>query len=665
MTSSQRFQKLMEPGYIGKIRTKNRILRMGATPGFYTYQDGYVQQQVIEYYEALARGGVGLITVGGTPRGLTTTKGYRVDDDKYIPGLSRITKAIRKHDCYAFLQLFHIGPNQPVDAGVATVAASSLKPNELPLPNLTIPRELSITEIKELVQIFGEDAARAKKAGFQGIEVNAGCNHLLNSFLSRAWNKRQDEYGIGSLENRARIMVEIIQGIKRRNGDDFPVTALINGAEPGLEKGITSEESQEFARILQAAGADAIHVRVEFYSKPKDPSLRSNTHFPDIALYPETPYPAENIDTSRHGAGAWVPLAAAIKKVVSIPVIAVGRLDPELAEKLLRRGMADYVNFNRRLMADPELPNKIAEGRLEDIAPCTACMTCWDTMKLVQPPRCQVNTALGKEKEYEIKPAVKKKRVVVIGGGPAGMEAARVTALESHQVILFEKKNSLGGAVNMAAVVNRTQREDLLALVNYLKTQIKKAGVDIRVGIEVSKEVIQELKPDVIIVAGGGKHALPDIPGISNKKMTTKYVPKGDNIVIIGGNIQGCQTAEFLTKRGRKVTIVESGPIIGKGLGEFFLRTQLLDWLNKKDVPMMTNVKYEQITDEGLSIITKEGKKQTLKADTVLITLLQPNLDLFYSLQDVAAEVYAIGDCKEPRLIVDAIADGASIARAI
>ena len=303
MTGSKRFQKLMEPGYIGKMRTRNRIVKMGAQPGFFPYQDGHMQQEVIDYCEALARGGAGLITVGGTPIGAPLGKGYRIDDDKYVPGMSRLTEAIRKHDCPAFLQMFHIGPMLPANVGIPTVAASSLSVSEMPVQSLTAPREVSIPEIEEIVQIFGGDAERAKRAGFQGIEMNAGCNHFLNSFLSRAWNKRQDEYGIGSLENRARILVEIIQEIKQRNGEDFPIVALINGAEPGLKNGITSEESQGFARILQAAGADAIHVRVEFYTKPKDPGKRASTHFPDIALYPEIPYLAENIDTTRHGAG--------------------------------------------------------------------------------------------------------------------------------------------------------------------------------------------------------------------------------------------------------------------------------------------------------------------------------------------------------------------------
>lgn len=695
MASSAKFRKLMEPGYIGSVPTRNRLLKTGSSPGFFPWEGGNIQQKAIDYYEALAKGGAGLVTVGAAPLGVPPGIGYMMDDDKYLPGMARLAESIRKHDCPAFLQTFHLGPMLPpflLASGQRSLAASSLSKSELPLPGLAVPKELSISEIEEIVQGFGDQVERAKKAGFQGIELNAGCNHLLNSFLSRAWNKRQDAYGIGSLESRAKIVVDIIKEIKRRNGKDFAIIALINGAEPGLEKGITSEESQGIAKILQAAGADAIHVRVEFYSKPKDPSLRDSTQFPDIALYPETPFPVGDIiDTSRHGVGSWVPPAIAVNKVVSIPVIAVGRLDPELGEKLLRRGKVDFISFNRRLMADHELPNKLAEGRLEDILPCTGCLTCFDNNEHGRPPLCQVNAAIGKEKEYEIKPAKKKKRVMVVGGGPAGMETARVAALREHEVILYEKEHKLGGSMPLAALVKGFEREDILSLIRYFKTQITKLGVDIRLGKEVNRSVIEEVKPDVLIIATGGTHNIPEIPGINRRNVVTSralhrklksylrffgprvlrwltkfWMPLGKRVVIMGGNIQGCQTAEFLVKRGRKVTIVDTAKEIGDGLLETFVKPHLLIWLDGKGVTMMPGVKYEEITDKGLTITTKGGKKQTIEADTIVTAMpLLPNTELLKSLDGIVPEVYAIGDCREPHLIVDAIAEGSRIARAI
>jgi 2,4-dienoyl-CoA reductase (NADPH2) len=688
------FERLMEPGYIGSVRTKNRILKTGSTLGFYPWEDGHIQQKVIDSYEALAKGGAGLVTVGAAPLGVPPGRGYLMNDDKYLPSMTRLAEAIRKYDCPAFAQMFHLGPMLLpflVPSGVRAVAASSLGKEELPLPHLAVPQELSISEIEEIVQQFGDQAERIKRAGFQGIELNAGCNHLLNSFLSRAWNKRQDAYGVGSLESRAKIIVDIIKEVKRLNGKDFAIIALINGAEPGLEKGITPEECQGIAEILQAAGADAIHVRAEFYSKPKDPSRRDSTQLPDIAFYPETPFPLGGVvDDSRRGAGGWVPLAAAVKKAVSIPVIAIGRLDVELGEDILRDGKADFISFNRCLMADPGLPNKLVEGRLEDIRPCTGCTTCFDNNEQGNPPLCQVNAALGKEKEYEIKPAEKKKRVMVVGSGPAGMEAARVAALRGHEVTVYEKEHRLGGSLPLAATVKGFDREDILGLVRYLEAQMTKLGVDIRLGKEVSKPVIEGIKPDVLIIAAGGIHDVPDLPGINGRNVVTSrdlhnklkrymrflgprvlrwltkfWMPLGKRVVIMGGGIHGCQTAEFLVQRGRKVTIVDTAEEIGEGLLETYIKPHLLDWLDGKGVAMLPSVKYEEITDRGLIITTKEGKKQTVEADTIVMALpLLPNTKLLKELDGIAPEVYAIGDCKDPRLIVDAIADGSRIARA-
>jgi 2,4-dienoyl-CoA reductase (NADPH2) len=302
-----------------------------------------------------------------------------------------------------------------------------------------------------------------------------------------------------------------------------------------------------------------------------------------------------------------------------------------------------------------------------------------------------VNAALGKEKEYEIKLAEKKKRVMVVGGGPAGMETALIAALRGHQVILYEKEPWLGGSMPLAALVKGFDREDVLGLVDYYKTQLAKLGVDTRLGKEVSRSVVEKAKPDVLIIAAGGIHDVPDLPGIDMphvvtsralhhqlkgymrfipprllRPLTKVWMPIGKRVVIMGGDIQGCQTAEFLVRRGRKVTIVDTVEEIGEGLLEVYVKPHLLDWLDQKGVTMLPGVTYEAITDHGLTITTKEGVKQALEADTIVTALpLLPNSELYKSLEGSAPEVHAIGDCREPHLIVNAIADGSRLARAL
>jgi len=408
-------------------------------------------------------------------------------------------------------------------------------------------------------------------------------------------------------------------------------------------------------------------------------------------FYPEPPAQLPDyIDGSRYGKGAAAPIAGAIKRAISIPVITVGRFDPELGEQTLRDGKADFISMNRRLMADPQLPNKVAEGRTEDVAPCTACLTCFEMNLQGIPISCRINAALSKEREYEIKPASKKKRVVVVGGGPAGMETARVAALRGHEVILYEKETKLGGSLPLAAMVKGQEREELMGIVEYLQTQLTKLSVKTVLGQQATREHIRSLKPDVLVIAAGGLHNIPDIPGIKWKnvmtseqlhqrlkkylkffgpdmlsKLTTLYLPVGKRVVVMGGGIHGCQTAEFLVKRGREVTIVDSSENIGEGLVTYLLKPLLLDWLKSNGVAMITGVKYKEITDQGLVIAVKK-KQQIIEADTIVTALpLKPNTELLKGLKDGVPEVYAIGDSREPNLIIDAIADGSRIGHAI
>jgi len=693
--ANNQFMKLLDPGYIGKVRTKSRMIKTGTHFGFTGDNSGNMTDSSIAIYERLAKGGIGLVThssawidlpLGAVPGELG---GFRLTEDKYIPSYQKFTDAIHKHDCPAFIQMWHAGPfHRGALTGLQPVSSSALTREELPKREYTPPRALTVPEIHQIIEKFANGALRARKAGFDGVELNAATTHLLNSFLSRAWNKREDEYGIGSIENRARIVVETIKAIKEMAGKDFAVTLAMCGAEYGLVKGTTPAEGREFAKLFEAAGADALHVRSEYYKRPDRHGNRESVHFPDLVFYPEIdvePVP-EGIDGSRHGIGGWVPLAAGIKKLVSIPVITIGRLDAFIAEDILERGDADFVSLNRRLIADPDYPNKIAAGEIDDIRPCTACFHCFSTVELGNDVICRINAAMGREKEYEIKPAEKIKMVMVIGAGPAGMEAARVAALKGHKVSIYEKQGWVGGSIPVAAVVKGFDREDLPLIYNWYKGQLKKLGVEINLGTTVNLAMVEQVKPDVIIVAVGGIHDIPDIPGINKRNVVTSetlhhrlkfalkfagprmlrwltdfYMPVGKRVIIMGGRLHGCQTAEFLTRRGKKVTIVETGTedMIGKGLVEMVIKPSLLRWLDEKGVKIMSGVKYEEVTGKGLVITDRDGQRQLLEADTILTALpLRPDTDFLKSLDGSSPEIYAIGDCRDPNLIIDAVADG-------
>jgi 2,4-dienoyl-CoA reductase (NADPH2) len=690
MTNKENFKKLLEPGRIGKLQIKNRIIKVcgGAED---------IAEENLAFHEALARGGSGLIIYGDVapevPLGITAPSTKRhMENDSYIPVFSKIADVIHKNGGIVFMQIFHAGPQAWLKPGLQTVSSSVLTENEVKeLSAFIVPKQLTVPEIHDLVDKFASLAERAKKAGFDGVEVNGARMHLINSFLSRAWNRRQDEYGCANLENRARFMVEIIREIKRRLGKDFPISTLINGIELGISNGITVEEAQGFSRILQNAGSDAMHIRAFGYHG-----------FGSVDQCEKSYYSAETscklpkeLDWSHKGEGALVPLSAAVKKIVSIPVIAVSRIDPVMGENILKEGKADFIAMCRRLMADPEIPNKLGSGKTQDIAPCTACDDCSKQLMMGTPIRCRVNGALGGSQEYIIRPAEKRKKVVVAGGGPAGMEAARVAAIRGHEVILYEKETKLGGLIPWVAVIKGNDTDtDANILVKYLKAQITKLGVKIRLGKEFTPVLTGRIKPDAVILATGGITVIPEIPGINGSNVlgmdelhsrlkdyegvegATHKISNstlgsflGHKIVIIGGSTESFTLAGFLIEHGRDVTIVDTGRILNmdRAIPEEFL-FMLMGYRAAKKPAIMKEVKYEEITSEGLTITTKDGKRQTVKADTIIHALTpKPNSELLKAFEGKAPEVY-LADGSDGRgldSIMDAIGNGYRVAKTI
>jgi NADPH-dependent 2,4-dienoyl-CoA reductase/sulfur reductase-like enzyme len=442
------------------------------------------------------------------------------------------------------------------------------------------------------------------------------------------------------MANRARFLLGVIEAVRGAVGADYPVWCRVTAKEYGIEDGTTLEEALETAKLAQAAGIDAIHVSA---SGPAAPNILTSPAFVP---------------------GVIAHLAEGIKKVVSVPVMAVGKITPEFGERLIKEGKVDLIAMGRQLLADPELPNKVASGKQDEINPCTDCFNCRSDLLTpgVLGIRCQVNPAAGREAEFEIAKAAKARKVLVIGGGPAGMTAARVAALRGHKVTLWEKTSRLGGQLIQAVVPPHKGRIGLLN--EFLQNQLKKQGVKVQTGKAATAAEVEKFKPDVVVVGTGVKPVIPEIPGLNKARFAHVVdvlegrVEVGEKVIIIGGEIVGCETAEFLVDRGKKVTVTRRGADMATGMG-VSLRAFLLSRLREKGVTLLPGVKYEEITADGLVITTKTGEKMTIPADTfVLAAGSVPDLALYEEIRSKVAEVHLVGDCVEPRSIRDAITDG-------
>lgn len=640
-----KFENLFKPLRIGKVEIRNRIA-MPPMVVAYAGPNGEVTDQLISYYEARAKGGVGLVIVEAAyvnPQGKVVLGELGIYDDQLIPGLSRLADAIKRHGATAAIQLIHGG----IQAKVPEPVGPSAIGRKIVPPTKT-PRELTTEEVEQLVEDFANAALRAKKAGFDMVEVHGTHGYLVCQFLSPLTNKRTDKYGA----DRVLFAEEIVKRIKEKCGEDFPVIFRLCANE-FLEGGITIEYAKEIAKRLEEAGVDAFDI------------TGGNYDTMDLLLMP----------MYHEKEGFFFELAAEIKKVVNVPVISGGLIvNPEVAEKAIKDGIVDMVFLGRQLIADPEWPRKVREGRVEDIRPCLACNEgCISRVFDGKATACAVNPLSGLEykwpSEEDIPKAKNKKKVLIIGGGPAGLECARIASIRGHDVTLVEKESELGGTVNIAAVPSFKNR--LAKLIKWYKVQLKKLGVNVMTNTTATPELIKNVNPDVVIIATGSEPLVPNIPGVENAVTADDVLlgkaAVGENVVVIGGGLVGCETALYLAQQGKKVTIVETLPEIAKDLEPVskIALTRKGGLFEKYGINVITNSPVVEIRKGEVVIVDKIGRRRSISADSVVIAVGRKSVvpeELISEAKKIGKEVYIIGDAKAPRKVIDAIREGFSVA---
>lgn len=712
---STAFPHLMSPGRIGSMALKNRII-MSPMGSNLAEPEGYCGERIARYYATRAKGGAGLVIMGSTgiawPRGSGNQLQVAVSDDRFIPGLKMVADAVHAEGGKIAMQLQHAGPiavNEPL-RGLPLLVPSvpEDKPFDWPAdltpqenkdmfeaffaPGVVVThQEATEEDLEWVIDSFAGAAVRARAAGMDGVEIHAGHGYLISAFLSPASNRRTDRWG-GSLANRARLLVEVIKRVRAATGPDFPVWFRFDSQEYLLNDGITLQDAIATAQMAQEAGADAVHVSANA-DKSKGISFTEGhaTHFP----------------------GNFTANAAAIKAALTIPVICPGRIEPAVGEQLIADGKLDFIAMARKLLADPELPNKLGAGRPDLVRPCIYCYTCISQIFLGTHVRCAVNAQTGYESIAPIIPLQQqqcRKRVLVIGGGPGGMEAARVAALRGHDVMLYEASGRLGGTVFFSSIVYPENG----ALIRYLAKQMEELGVRVQLRTTMTVEKARALQPDAIIVATGARRSLADIPGAQLphvfsgdemremvtgrygaslkrklplgvramiragkatgmlesaariRTLSNYYLPIGKEVVIAGGGLVGVELAEFLAERHRKVTVIEPGPSFGKEL-MMVRRWRLMDTLRKEKVTLLASSELLEIKPGCVVYRTKNGQEQTRKADTVIMAMgAEPSgAALTESLKAVCPDVYCIGDAHELGYIDGAIKSGNRLALAL
>lgn len=634
----EQYPHIFSPGRIGHLGTKNRI-KYAATETNFPFSDGFVSDREVAYMEAQAKGGAGIVTTQGAyPDRKGEGKGFRgmmaIWDDRFIPGLARIAGVIKENGALSCLQILHCGREGGVELdyclmpSVVSQKLSYFKP----------PREITKEEIKASLKDHVEAAKRAKAAGFDMIEVSGIVGYLISTFISRYTNKREDEYG-GDIRDRCRLMVEVLQGIKAEVGN-MPVGIRLCGHELLDDRGgNTMEESVESFRIAEEAGADYVSVTIGWHESSQSVITR------DVPM------------------GHWLPVAEAVKKNVNIPVMmAFRQFTPDIPEKAITNGMIDFWEMCRPMIADPELPRKVAEGREDEIIPCIACNLCFSRLYFHQPIMCTVRPTVGHEREpewgyYGFQKAAKGKKVAIIGGGPSGLQCGVTAAKRGHEVVIFEKNGVMGGNIRLASMVDEGAAE-LLRPIRTLETECKRLGVGIRLGEECTPETIQKGSFDVAVIATGGTVRQYPVTGkgsfLTPEDIMVKGHKPGEKVAIIGGSGVGLGVAIFLLRQGDyKITIIEESGKLGRDVNPFYL-WQYIRLMKTKKTAFLLNTGVQEI-GKGVLYLNGGGVRD-IEPDSVIVAVM--DAEKKWKDPEIAKEVYFTGDAKRPRRLNNVIHDG-------